>query len=93
MTKNLGLIQGRHEIPNISGYVFDGDIEDVTDTEAMEATASKVLEGVDELHLYVTGLTVALTSVLNVCLREGIEVVLYHFDRDLGAYFPQVMFH
>ena len=41
------------------------------------------------LNLYVTGLTVALIAVLNVCKDEKIGVTLYHYDRSTGDYFTQ----
>lgn len=41
------------------------------------------------LDLYVTGLTVALISVLNACRELEIEVTLYHYDRESGNYYPQ----
>lgn len=41
------------------------------------------------VNLYVTGLTVALIAVLNVCREERIPVTLYHYDRESGKYFPQ----
>ena len=41
------------------------------------------------LDLYVTGLTVALVAVLNVCREEGIKVTLYHFNRETGTYYAQ----
>lgn len=41
------------------------------------------------INLYVTGLTVALVAVLNVCRREGVTVTLWHYNRDTGKYFPQ----
>lgn len=45
----------------------------------------------NKLHidLYVTGLTVALIAVLNVCHRAGVAVTLRHFDRATGGYYPQ----
>lgn len=42
-----------------------------------------------KVSLYVTGLTVALIAALNVCRCEGLEVTLWHFNRDTGDYFPQ----
>lgn len=42
-----------------------------------------------KLNLYVTGLTVALIAVLNVCRKEGIKVTLYHYNTESGDYFPQ----
>lgn len=41
------------------------------------------------LDLYATGLTVALIAVINVCKSLGIDVVLYHYDRESGEYYPQ----
>ena len=41
------------------------------------------------LDLYVTGLTVALVAVLNVCREEDIKVTLYHFNRENGSYYEQ----
>ena len=41
------------------------------------------------LDLYVTGLTVALVAVLNVCREEGIKVTLYHVNRETGTYYAQ----
>lgn len=42
-----------------------------------------------KLNLYVTGLTVALIEVLNVCKMYDIQVTLYHYDRETGTYYPQ----
>ncbi len=44
---------------------------------------------ISKLNLYVTGLTVALVAVLNVTRELGIEVTLYHFNRETGEYYPQ----
>ena len=41
------------------------------------------------VNIYVTGLTVALIAVLNVCRRERVPVTLYHYNRGTGTYFPQ----
>lgn len=41
------------------------------------------------LDLYVTGLTVALVAVLNVCREEGVKVTLHHFNRENGTYYAQ----
>lgn len=41
------------------------------------------------LVIYVTGLTVALVAVINVCLRVGISLTLMHFNRATGDYYPQ----
>lgn len=90
--KVLALCAGRHEMPaQIEGCIFD-IIEDVTNLQAMEEIACNKLEGCKSLQLYVTGLTPALIAVLNVCHRNGTLVTLYHFNRDTGDYFPQVVY-
>lgn len=42
-----------------------------------------------DLVLYVTGLSVALVSVINVCMRVGISLTLMHFNQATGDYYPQ----
>ena len=42
-----------------------------------------------DLVLYVTGLSVALVSVINVCLHVGISLTLMHFNQATGDYYPQ----
>lgn len=54
-------------------------------------TDVKVYKG-EELIIYVTGLTVALTAVLSACAYNGIPVVLMHYDRDSGEYRQQIVF-
>lgn len=53
-----------------------------------ESEGCRIVGGV-HLNIYVTGLTIALVSVLNVCRDEGISVTLYHFNRETGEYYPQ----
>ncbi len=89
--KSMALCEGRHEIPQaVDGSIFGNELDPLA-IEKMEATASARLDGVDVLNLYVTGLTVALVAVLNVCRDNGIKVTLYHFDRATGGYYPQVV--
>ena len=90
MTKYMELCKGRHEIPEaVDGAIFENAIADVTAVKQMEESAMQRLEGVSNLTLYVTGLTVALISVLNACKRLGIKVTLMHFDRATGKYYSQ----
>ena len=91
----LGLIKGRHEIPQVEGrYIFIEDL-DPTDVKEAEGKAYSVLAGIKAVYpdkhidLYVTGLTMALIAVLNAAKRHGMSVTLYHFDRETGEYFPQ----
>ena len=91
----LGLIKGRHEIPQVEGrYIFIEDL-DPTDVKEAEGKAYSVLAGIKAVYpdkhidLYVTGLTMALIAVLNASKRHGMSVTLHHFDRETGEYFPQ----
>jgi len=88
MKKNLALCEGRHPIPGVSGAVFPGTVNPV-DVAALDALAAQSLEGVTELTLYVTGLTVALVAVINACHKNGVRLVLMHYDRTTGGYYPQ----
>ncbi|MCD8331162.1 MAG: hypothetical protein LUB63_01335 [Oscillospiraceae bacterium] len=95
MTIKMGLCAGRHEIPDVEEYIFE-TIEDPCDFDGMTDIAGRTIidryklgGGQGELHLYVTGLTQALISVINVCLVYGVNLTLYHFDRQTGGYLPQ----
>ena len=84
-----GLISGRHAMP-VDEYVFD-EIEDMFRFFDLEVKALSSIEKTsDLLVLYVTGLTVATVSVLNVAKKLGYkEVVLKHYNRDNGLYESQ----
>lgn len=83
------LCEGRHEIPQaIDGSIFGAEV-DPLDLSGMEREAAEQLRGVFTLNLYVTGLTVALVAVLNVCREQNIKVTLYHYNRETGNYYPQ----
>jgi len=89
---NMALCQGRHEIPQATeGAIFENEIADPTNTKALQAAAYAKLSAMDveELNLYVTGLTVALIAVINACKELGISLTLWHFDRETGGYFKQ----
>jgi hypothetical protein len=85
----ISLCEGRHEIPQaIDGSIFGTEL-DPLDLSGMEREAAEQLRGVFTLNLYVTGLTVALVAVLNVCREQKIKVTLYHYNRETGDYYPQ----
>lgn len=87
----IGLIKGRHDIQGINDYIFEGDIKDVTDTQAMADTVAKKLESASSVDVFVTGLTVALIEVVNFAIFNNLPLTLWHFNRDTGNYFPQVV--
>lgn len=100
ITLNMGLCEGRHNIPQVTdGYIFPLEVNP-TNVQKLTETAFNKLEdfyfSTDKLHLnlYVTGLTVALISVLNACRLLDpklldLEITLYHYDRDTNSYYPQ----
>ena len=79
-----GLISGRHAMP-VDEYVFE-EIENMFSFFDLEVKALSSIEKTsDLLVLYVTGLTVATVSVLNVAKKLGYkDVVLKHYNRDNG---------
>ena len=97
----MSLCQGRHEIPGISEYVFPNTISDVTDVESLETTAKESIFGLFEekcpdgnhLDLYVTGLTVALVAVINICNKYDVELTLWHYNNATGGYYPQKVYN
>lgn len=90
----LGAVEGRHEIQGINGYVLNA-VENVTDLGGIEkavyASLNERLKGYDKLDLYVTGLTSVVLAVVKYCYDNNIKLSCYHFDRDSGGYFEQVI--
>ena len=90
---NLGLVKGRHEIPEVSGYIFNRNVENPSDFTSMWKVADDFLGDMDmsvkEINLYVTGLTAALIEVLNVSKEYGIRVNLFHYNPLDGKYYKQ----
>lgn len=84
-----GLVSGRHAMP-VEEYIFT-EIEDMFSFFDLEVKAlSYIKKTSDLLVLYVTGLTVATVSVLNVAKKLGYkDVVLKHYNRDNGLYESQ----
>ena len=101
ITLNMGLCESRHEIPQITdGYIFPSEVNPTDLRELNSLAVDKLMDIcekeyinkkqiVGQLNLYVTGLTVALIEVLNICKMYGIRVTLYHYNRDTNDYFPQ----
>lgn len=90
-----GLCKGRHDIPGVEEYVYPNSVNPLhlgnMFVEATEFMERMELKDGDLLKLYVTGLTVALVTVINKCRFEGVSLILYHYDRDSGTYYPQVV--
>ncbi len=100
----VGLCEGRHDIPNVSTYIFPsgviGEKIRVTDARGLEMYARtsierivKKIDGVVHMELYVTGLTVALVAALNAANYLGdIKVTLRHFNIETKKYYPQEIY-
>ena len=86
--RKLGLCVGRHEIAGVNEYIYPNELNPL-DLNGMEQQAKSKLAGVSELTLYVTGLTIALICVVNVCKELNIKLTLMHYNRDNGDYYPQ----
>lgn len=96
----LGLCKGRHNIQGVQEYIFE-NILDPTNLKYMHdkalETINKYSSDVDYLYLYlyVTGLTVATTSVINAVLyhnrtyKNRVILTLYHYNKDTDTYYPQ----
>lgn len=91
MEYTKGLVQGRHEIPQVKEYIFSNTL-DPADIQGIRSLAQQnlgFLKAGDSLTVYVTGLTAALVEVINICHEKGARLTLMHFDRETGTYFPQ----
>lgn len=89
MKKIMSLCESRHPFPaEVEGAVYPQNVNPL-DTRWLRATACDALVGATELTLYVTGLTVALVEVMNVCKALNIKLTLMHYNRDTGEYYPQ----
>lgn len=87
--KVMELCKGRHEInAAVDGAVFPNEL-DPLDILEMDFIAAESIGTIDELELYVTGLSVALVSVINYCHKEGVKLTLHHYDKISGMYYSQ----
>ena len=99
---DVGLCAGRHEMP-VNEFIWE-QITNPMEFEQLELTAKEWLSRIDlrdvkQVNVYITGLTVALTSFLNaweaVCNELEFEtshrpyLYLLHYDRDTNSYKPQ----
>lgn len=87
----LGLIKGRHDMP-VDAYILR-EIADPTDINAIDKAVAEAMPALVgnayKVDLYVTGLTVALISVINWCLMHGVQPTFWHYDTSTGKYYGQ----
>ena len=98
--KRLGMIADRHNMPT-SAYVYDRVDQDLMfDYELQYNIAKeKILQEVEFIDgepqngilLYVTGLTCALASIINVCKDLNVPLTLMHYNNSEHCYMPQII--
>ena len=97
-TLDIGLISGRHPMP-VSYYLWDNPVVEM-DFNKMERHALEFIQKLawddhepDNLRLFVTGYTPALTSFLNMWARYGymlgVKLTLMHWNNEVEDYVPQ----
>jgi len=90
MEYTFELCKGRHETPATSA-IFAETLNPL-DVEGMYNMADAAIPAdCTDLDVYVTGLSVALLAVVNVCMDRGISMTALHYDRESGAYYPQIV--
>lgn len=83
-TVSVALCEGRHAMPEgITSSVYPMSV-DPTDIDTLDRVAVDFVRACDgkDINLVVTGLSVALVSVIKA-------VTLWHFNRDTGDYYAQ----
>lgn len=97
-TFKLGLCQGRHKIKDVDTYIFgDGEIQfPINPSDLRKKVVERFNElGIkpsDDLVIYVTGLTPALTAVIRVAFKNCMTLTLMHYDNASGNYIEDVIF-
>jgi len=98
----VALCKARHDIMDldfeVTESIFENTIENPNDFEHLQKVAQDWVESVweenNEIYIYVTGLSQALTSVLKVINDMPKDIVisftLMHWDRTHEFYIPQI---
>lgn len=91
MKHTFCLCAGRHPIPGNPPAIFPQTVNPL-DTDGLYQTANAAIPAdCTDLTVYVTGLTVAMLSVVRVCVDRGIALNALHYDRDSDSYYPQAV--
>lgn len=97
-TFKLGLCNNRHEIKDVTTYIFDeGVICFPIDPKALRDQVvdrfNKLgIKDHDDLIIYVTGLTSALTAVIRIAFKHSMTLTLMHYDKGSKSYIEDVLF-
>ena len=85
------LCSGRHNTPATKS-IFQMNLNP-TKTEELFAIADGAIPiDTTELVVYVTGLTVAMLAVVQVCLEREIPLTAMHYNRETETYYPQYIY-
>lgn len=89
------LIKSRHHHEDISKLpaIFETvKSEQIFDFDYHKKIIHEILDpNIDELTLYVTGLTPLLISVVNYCRLFNINLILYHYNSQYQNYVAQTV--
>ena len=88
----IGVCEGRHEMP-VEKYIYGQQVNplDVNELETQAEKRLLELKGdCNQLHLYVTGLTVAVIAAIKAAIKMFDSVVLLHYNRDSNSYYHQI---
>lgn len=90
----FNLFNSRHNMPIEAPAVFPEYVHNMFDFGALEKTAVSSLKTCETKTavVYVTGLTMAVIATVNACKALGLELVLMHYDKESGVYFPQFVY-
>lgn len=85
----FGLCRGRHEIPSVEVYLFPHEV-DPTNVDALRKRAWEgIPKDASKVTVYVTGLTVAMMAVVQVCFARQIALTAMHYNRETEDFYPQ----
>ena len=93
MLYSMSLCAGRHTIPGTPESIFPGTANPLDQDGTYKTALAAIPADCTELSVYVTGLTVAMLTVVKVCLDRGISLTALHFDRDSNSYYEQAVVH
>lgn len=97
-TFKLGLCENRHEIKDIDKYIFkDGDIQfPINPSDIKQKVVDRFneleIKNEDDLVIYVTGLTPALTAVIRIAFKNCMTLTLMHYDNQSKTYIEDIIF-
>ena len=92
--REVGLVKARHEMP-VDEYIFEQIYypnDFVWQQRVADSFVAECKKNNEQLYLYVTGLSMALASVIRACYEQQVPLVLWHWDNKKKIYHPQHMF-